>query len=65
VPAATVVFDAVPAQSAANRTQIYREAAREGAWIAAAHIGFPGIGKIRADGKGGYSWAPMALVRGR
>jgi glyoxylase-like metal-dependent hydrolase (beta-lactamase superfamily II) len=65
VPAATVVFDAVPAQSAANRTQIYREAAREGAWIAAAHIGFPGIGKIRADGKGGYSWVPMALVRGR
>ena len=65
VPAATVVFDAMPAQSAANRMQIYREAEREGAWIAAAHIGFPGIGRIRGDGKGGYSWVPMALVRGR
>ena len=65
LPAATVSFDAMPAQSAANRAQIYREAEREGAWIAAAHIGFPGIGKIRADGKGGYSWVPVSLVRGR
>ena len=65
VPAATVMFDAMPVQSAANRAQIYREAAREGAWIAAAHIGFPGIGKVRSDGKGGYSWVPVSLVRGR
>lgn len=66
LPAATVSFDAMPAQSAANRAQIYRETAREGAWIAAAHIGFPGIGKIRADEKGGgYTWVPISLVRGR
>lgn len=65
VPVATVSFDAMPAQSAANRAQIYREAARDGAWIAAAHVGFPGIGKIRADEKGGYAWVPISLVRGR
>ncbi len=66
LPAATVAFDAMPAQSAANRAQIYRDAAREGVWIAAAHIGFPGIGKIRADEKGGgYTWVPISLVRGR
>ncbi|HKW83741.1 MAG TPA: MBL fold metallo-hydrolase [Burkholderiaceae bacterium] len=65
VPAATVVFDAMPAQSAANRAQVYREAEQEGAWIAAAHLGFPGIGKIRSDGRGGYGWVPMSLVRGR
>jgi len=65
VPAATVAFDAIPAQSAANRARIYREAQRDGAWIAAAHIGFPGIGKIRSDGKGGYVWVPVSLVRGR
>jgi glyoxylase-like metal-dependent hydrolase (beta-lactamase superfamily II) len=66
LPAATVSFDAMPAQSAANRAQIYREATREGAWIAAAHIGFPGIGKIKADEKGGgYTWVPISLVRGR
>ena len=65
LPAATVAFDAMPAQSAANRAHVYRDAAREGAWIAAAHIGFPGIGKIRADGKGGYTWVPISLIRGR
>ena len=65
LPAATVAFDAMPAQSTANRAQVYRDAAREGTWIAAAHIGFPGIGKIRADGKGGYAWVPISLVRGR
>jgi glyoxylase-like metal-dependent hydrolase (beta-lactamase superfamily II) len=65
LPAATVSFDAVQAQAAASRARIYRDAAREGAWIAAAHIGFPGIGKIRADAGGGYTWVPISLVRGR
>jgi len=64
LPAATVAFDAMPALSKANRERIYREAAREGAWVAAAHVGFPGIGKLRADGAG-YSWVPISLVRGR
>ena len=26
---------------------------------------FPGIGKLRADGRGGYAWVPISLVRGR
>ena len=65
LPAATVVFDAMPALSKANRERIYRDAAREGAWVAAAHVGFPGIGKLQADGRHGYIWVPMALVRGR
>jgi glyoxylase-like metal-dependent hydrolase (beta-lactamase superfamily II) len=64
-PAATVSFDAAPAQSRANRARIFRDAAREGAWIAAAHVGFPGIGKLRAEPGGGYTWVPIALVRGR
>ena len=65
LPAATVSFDATAAQSAANRAQAYRDAAREGAWIAAAHVGFPGIGKVRAEAKGGYAWVPISLMRGR
>jgi len=65
IPSATVTFDAVPAQSAAVRAQVYREAAREGAWIAAAHVGFPGIGKLRENPGGAYTWVPISLVRGR
>jgi glyoxylase-like metal-dependent hydrolase (beta-lactamase superfamily II) len=65
LPAATVVFDAMPALSKANRERIFREVAREGTWVAAAHVGFPGIGKLQAEGRHGYTWVPMALVRGR
>lgn len=65
LPSATVSFDASQALSAANRTQVFRDVAREGAWIAAAHVGFPGIGKLRANGRGGYDWLPISMLRGR
>ncbi|WP_280155555.1 MBL fold metallo-hydrolase [Piscinibacter sp. XHJ-5] len=65
LPSATVSFDAVQSQSAAHRARIFREAARDGAWIAAAHVGFPGIGKLRAEAVGGYGWIPISMVRGR
>lgn len=65
MPAATVSFEASPSQATASRARLYRDAAREGAWIAGAHIGFPGIGKLRAEADGGYTWVPIALVRGR
>lgn len=65
LPAATLSFEALPTQAATSRAQVYRDAAREGAWIAAAHIGFPGIGKLRANEGGGYTWVPISLVRGR
>ena len=66
LPAATVAFDWMQPQAAASRARIYREVARDGgAWVAAAHIGFPGIGKISAEPGGSYRWLPMALIRGR
>jgi glyoxylase-like metal-dependent hydrolase (beta-lactamase superfamily II) len=64
-PDATVSFEASPSQAAARRAQLYRDVAREGAWIAGAHIGFPGIGKLRAEADGGYTWVPISIVRGR
>ena len=36
----------------------FAEAAKEGYWVAAAHLSFPGIGHLRADG-GGYDWVPV------
>lgn len=65
LPSATVSFDASQALSAANRARIFADAAREGAWIAAAHVGFPGVGKLRANGRGGYDWVPISMLRGR
>ncbi|MEO6746539.1 MAG: MBL fold metallo-hydrolase [Caldimonas sp.] len=65
LPTAVMAYEADPAQARANRLRALREAARDGSWVAAAHIGFPGIGKVRAERGGGYSWLPIALVRGR
>ncbi len=63
-PSASVSFDAVPAEAAATRERVFADAARDHAWIAGAHIGFPGIGKLHADGHGGYDWVPVAEIRG-
>ena len=65
LPAATMAFEADSVQARASRLRALRDAARDGSWVASAHIGFPGIGKVRAEQRGGYSWLPIALVRGR
>ena len=65
LPTATMAYEADSAQARANRLRALRDAARDGSWVASAHIGFPGIGKVRAERGGGYRWLPIALVRGR
>ena len=65
LPTATMAFEADSSQARASRLRALRDAARDGSWVASAHIGFPGIGKVRAERRGGYRWVPIALVRGR
>ena len=43
--------------AAAQRKKQYADAAKQGHWVAAAHLPFPGIGHLRADGRG-YNWVP-------
>ena len=43
--------------AAAQRAKAYAEAAREGYWVGVAHVSFPGLGHVRANGKG-YTWVP-------
>ena len=65
-PGVTVQFDVNERAAAAQRKQVLAAAAGAGdgngngedAWIAAAHIAFPGIGRIRKDGRKDYTWAP-------
>ncbi|HEV8722425.1 MAG TPA: hypothetical protein VGW77_17550 [Candidatus Binatia bacterium] len=47
-----------------SNPMIFAEAAREGYLVAGAHIQFPGLGHVRADGKG-YVWIPAnyTLIR--
>jgi glyoxylase-like metal-dependent hydrolase (beta-lactamase superfamily II) len=56
-PAVTIKFDSDNAAALAQRQRIFREAAANGEWIAAAHLSFPGVGHVRAEGKG-YAFVP-------
>ena len=56
-PTVTISFDSDPKAAMPQRQKAYAEAAKNGYYVAVAHVSFPGIGKLRADGKG-YRWLP-------
>lgn len=57
-PSITMGFDSDQKAAAPQRQAAYAAAAAEGHYAAATHVAFPGIGKLRADGKG-YEWIPV------
>ncbi|AXE29832.1 MBL fold metallo-hydrolase [Chromobacterium phragmitis] len=57
-PGVTIRFDVDAAAAARQRLARMDEAARQGWLVAAAHIGFPGIGHVRRSGDG-YLWQPV------
>ncbi len=57
-PSATVSYDTDSKAAAAQRKKVYAESAKNGFWLAVAHLPFPGIGHIRADGTG-YDYYPV------
>jgi glyoxylase-like metal-dependent hydrolase (beta-lactamase superfamily II) len=56
-PSVTIKFDTDSTSAAVQRKKVFADAAKKGYWVAVAHISFPGIGHIRADGRG-YEWIP-------
>ncbi|SHG61670.1 MBL fold metallo-hydrolase [Massilia sp. CF038] len=60
-PAVTIVFDIDATAAAEQRKRAFAEAAREKYVIAADHIAFPGVGRLRAEGAG-YRWVPLTYV---
>jgi glyoxylase-like metal-dependent hydrolase (beta-lactamase superfamily II) len=60
-PAVTIVFDSDSKAAAAQRKKAFADAAKNGYWIAPAHVSFPGVGHLRAEGSG-YKWIPIAYV---
>ncbi len=63
-PSATVQFDWNVQQSAQQRQQVFADAAKHGYFAAGAHVAFPGIGKLRAQGDG-YAWVPVSYIFGK
>ena len=57
-PGVTIQFDTDSKAAALQRRKAYAEAAKQGYLVASAHISFPGIGRLRGDGKG-YTWIPV------
>jgi glyoxylase-like metal-dependent hydrolase (beta-lactamase superfamily II) len=57
VPSVTIRCDTDSKPAAAARKRIYAEAAKQRYWIAVAHLPFPGMGHIRAEGQS-YVFVP-------
>ncbi len=57
-PSITIQFDTDQKAAALQRKAAYADAAKNGYLVAAAHLSFPGIGRLRAEGKG-YAWMPV------
>jgi len=60
-PTVTIQFDSDPKAATAARKKLFADVAKTGAFIAIAHVPFPGIGQIRADGTG-YRYYPVNYV---
>jgi glyoxylase-like metal-dependent hydrolase (beta-lactamase superfamily II) len=57
-PTVTIQFDSDSKTAAATRKKIFADAAKSGYFLAIAHVAFPGIGQIRAEGTG-YHYYPV------
>lgn len=60
-PATTIKFDSDSKAAALQRKKAYADAARKGYLIAASHLSFPGMGRLRSEAKG-YAFIPVNYV---
>jgi glyoxylase-like metal-dependent hydrolase (beta-lactamase superfamily II) len=60
-PAVAIQFDSDSKAAVAQRKKQFADAAAKGYYVAAAHISFPGIGHLRAEGAG-YVWVPASYT---
>jgi glyoxylase-like metal-dependent hydrolase (beta-lactamase superfamily II) len=57
-PTVTIQFDSDSSSAMTQRQQAYDEAAKNGWMVGAAHLAFPGVGRLRANGTG-YTFIPL------
>jgi glyoxylase-like metal-dependent hydrolase (beta-lactamase superfamily II) len=57
-PSVTIDFDSDSKTAAAARKKEFADAAKAGYMLGGAHLQFPGLGYLRAEGKG-YRWIPV------
>jgi glyoxylase-like metal-dependent hydrolase (beta-lactamase superfamily II) len=63
-PSVTIQFDSDSPAARSQREKALADAAAGGYWVGIAHVPFPGIGHVRAEGKG-YVWTPANYTANR
>ena len=63
-PTVTIAFDTDAKAALAERKKAYAAAAKGGYLIAFTHVSFPGVGHLKAAGKG-YEWLPINYTSNR
>lgn len=58
-PNVSIEFDTDRKQAVITRNDLMKTIATDGSFVAGAHLPFPGIGRIRVEGKGSYAWVPV------
>jgi glyoxylase-like metal-dependent hydrolase (beta-lactamase superfamily II) len=63
-PGVAIQWDSDAKQAVETREKAFADAAKNGYWIAGAHLPFPAFGHIRAEGKG-YVYVPINYTLNR
>ena len=58
-PSVTIQFDVDSSAALKQRQAAFDEAAKNGWLVGAAHLSFPGVGRLRAGAGGGYVFVPL------
>lgn len=61
-PGVSIEFDIDQKQAIATRRSIMKDMASKKSLVAGMHLPFPGLGHVRADSKGRYSWVPIEFA---
>ena len=61
-PGVSIEFDIDQKQAIATRRSIMKDMASIKSLVAGMHLPFPGLGHVRADSKGRYSWVPIEFA---
>jgi glyoxylase-like metal-dependent hydrolase (beta-lactamase superfamily II) len=58
-PDVSIEFDVDQKQAIATRREVMKSVAESKTLVAGMHLPFPGLGHVRSEGKGSYTWVPI------
>lgn len=58
-PQVTIEFDTDARQALQTRKDLFKWTAKDALLVAGAHLPFPGLGRVRPERRGHYSWVPV------